>query len=75
MAQREGIVNVNTIPSPQVEPMSVMPVEEEEQAPKTIEMEIDSHDSAHRHETVDLGSLQKPARAEVAHKTNGDARE
>jgi hypothetical protein len=44
--QREGIVDVNAIPSPQVEPMSATPVEEEYGAMTTVNMDINSHDSS-----------------------------
>jgi hypothetical protein len=75
MAQREGIVDVDAIPSPQVEPVSATLVEEEAQAPMMTDMEVDSHDSAQGHQTSDTGNLQQPARAEVAQRTNGDASE
>jgi hypothetical protein len=52
MAQREGIFDVDTIPSPQIEPVSATLVEEEEQSPMMTDMEIDSHDSAQGHKTV-----------------------
>jgi hypothetical protein len=71
MAQREGIVDVDTIPSPQVEPVTATLVEEEEQAPMMVRMDIDSHDSAQRHKPVTTGNPQQPARAEAAHRTNG----
>jgi hypothetical protein len=72
MAHREGIVDVDVIPSPQVEPVSPTLVEEEAQAPTMTGMEIDSHDSAQGRQTSDAGNLQQPARAEVAQRTNGE---
>jgi hypothetical protein len=73
--QREGFIDVDTIPSPRVEPASPTPVEEEAQAPTMTSMEIDSHDSAQGHQTNDAGNLQQPARAEEAQRTNGEANE
>jgi hypothetical protein len=58
MAHREGVVDVDTIPSAQVKPTSPTPVVEEAQAPTTTSMEIDS---AQGHQTNDASNLQQPA--------------
>jgi hypothetical protein len=58
MAHREGVVNVDTIPSARVKPTSPTPVVEEAQAPTTTSMEIDS---AQGHQTNDASNLQQPA--------------
>jgi hypothetical protein len=50
--------------------VSVTLVEEEEKSPMTIDIEIDSHDSAQGHEPVATGNPQQPARVEASHITN-----
>ena len=45
-SQREGFVDVDTIPSPHIKPESSRLVEEESQAPTMTAMKIDLHDSA-----------------------------
>jgi hypothetical protein len=72
MDHREGIVDVDVIPSLKVEPESPTLVEEEEQAPTTAGMEINSQNSVQGHQTNDVGKLQQPLRVEVAQRTNGD---
>jgi hypothetical protein len=62
-------------PPHRIEPVSTTLVEEEEQSPMMVDMEIDLHDSVQGHKTVDAGNLQQPVRVEVAHRTNGDASE
>jgi hypothetical protein len=73
MDHREGMVDVDAIPSLQVYPMSLTLVEEEAQASLTVDMEIDLHDSAQGRQTRDASNLLPPVRAEVAHKKNGYA--
>jgi hypothetical protein len=70
--QREAVVDVDAIPSPQIEPVSTIVIEEEEQAPMMNGMEVDSHDSAQDYQTRDAGNLQQSVRAEVAQRKNGD---
>ena len=54
--------------------MSDTLVEEEEQAPTMVRMDIDSHESAQGQDPSTIGNPQQPARAEVAHKiNNGDS--
>jgi hypothetical protein len=69
-AQREGIINVDAIPSPQVEPVSATLLEKEEKAPMMVRMEIDLHDNAQGHELLATGNPQQPAKVEAAHRMN-----
>jgi hypothetical protein len=59
-------------PPHRVEPVSATLVKEEQQVPTMVDMDIDSHDSAQGHKTVDADNLQQPARDEIAHRKNGD---
>jgi hypothetical protein len=69
--QREGIVDVDAIPSLQVKPVSSTLVKEEEKAPTKAMMDINSHDSAHGHEPSTIGNPLQPSKAKEVHRTNG----
>jgi hypothetical protein len=59
--QREGIIDVEAIPSLQVKPVSTTMVEEEEQALTTVEMDIDSHDNVQGHEPSNTVNPPQPS--------------
>jgi hypothetical protein len=61
--QTEGIIDVNVIPSPQVEPVSATLVEEEGKAPTMVRMDIDLHNNVQIHDLLAIGNPQQPSRA------------
>jgi hypothetical protein len=54
--QREGIIDVDAIPSPQVEPVSATLVKEEEQAKTMAGMDIDLHNSVQVQDPLTIGN-------------------
>jgi hypothetical protein len=61
--QTEGIVDVDMIPSPQIEPVSATLVEEEMKTPTMAMMDIDSHNSAQDQDQLTRGNSQQLPRA------------
>jgi hypothetical protein len=73
--QIEGIVNVDIIPLPQVEPVSATLVEEEGHSPTMVGMDINFHNRAQVHDPLATGNPQQPSRAEATHIMNDDESE
>jgi hypothetical protein len=69
MAHKEGVVDVDTIPSLHIEPTIPTPAVEEAQDQTTTAMEVDS---AQGHQTNDIGNLQQLVRAK-SRRINGEA--
>jgi hypothetical protein len=69
--QTEGIVDVDAIHSPQIEPVNATLVEEEGNALMMVRMDINSHNSARVQDPLATRNPQQPSRVEATHKPKG----